>query len=52
MKIDQPVGVFFIAFLQVFNRTVVFSQADMDSGEEIGRDILLLRETCQVIEYL
>jgi hypothetical protein len=43
MKIDKPVRVLFIAFLQAFDRAVVFSQADIDSGEEIGRDILLLR---------
>ena len=42
MKIDKPVGVLFIGFLQVFNRAVVFSQADVDSGEEVGRDIFLL----------
>ena len=43
MKIDKPVGMFFIAFLQIFNRAFVFSQADVDSGEKVGRDILLLR---------
>ncbi len=43
MKIDEPVGVFFITFLQVLNRAVVFSQADVDSGEEVGRDIFLPR---------
>src|ERR1039457_5358189 len=42
-KIDKPVGVLFVRFLQVFNRAVVFSQADMDSGEEIRCDILCLR---------
>jgi hypothetical protein len=42
MKIDKPVGVFFVGFLQIFQRPVVFSQADMDSGEEVGCDILLL----------
>ncbi len=42
MKIDKPVGVLFVAFLQVFNRAVVFSQADVDSSEEVGGDILSL----------
>src|SRR6476660_8986941 len=43
MKIDKPVGMLLIAFLQVFNRAVVLSQANVDSGEGIGRDILVLR---------
>ena len=42
MKIDKPVAVFFVGLLQAFNRAIVFSQADVDSGEEVGRDILLL----------
>ena len=29
MKIDKPVGMFFIAFFQVFNRAVVFSRLKM-----------------------
>ena len=43
MKIDEPVGMFFIAFLQAFNRAFLFSQADVDSSEVVGRDIFLLR---------
>ena len=42
MKRYKPVGVLLVGFLQVFNRTVAFSQADVDSGEEVGCDILLL----------
>ncbi len=52
MKIDKPVGVLFVGFLQVFDRAVVFSQADVDSGEEVRRDILLLCQFCQIIEHL
>src|SRR5258708_14009352 len=42
MKIDKPVGVLFVGFLQVFHSAVVFSQADVYTGEEVGCDILLL----------
>ena len=42
VKIDKPVGVLFVGFLQVFNRAVVVSQADVDSGEEVRCNILLL----------
>src|SRR6266403_1936550 len=42
MKIDKPVGVLFVGFLQVFHSAVVFSQADVYPGEEVGCDILLL----------
>src|SRR5256886_5225541 len=38
LKIDKPVGVLFVGFLQVFHSAVVFSQADVYPGEEeIGR---------------
>ena len=43
MKIDEPVGMLFIAVLQVFDRTFVFTQADVDSGEKVRRDKFLLR---------
>src|SRR5579863_4177897 len=52
MKVDKPVGVLFVGFLQAFHRSVVFSQADVDSGEKVGRDILLLRQFYKIIEYL
>ncbi len=42
VKIDKPVRVLFVGFLQVFNRAVVFSQSDVDSGKEVGCHILLL----------
>ena len=42
VKIDEPVGVLFVGFLQIFNRAVVFSQADVDAGEEVRCNILLL----------
>src|SRR6267143_576856 len=42
MKIDKPVRVLFVGFLQVFHSAVVFSQADMYPGQEVGCDILLL----------
>src|SRR5881396_2105305 len=42
LKIDKPVGVLFVGFLQVFHSAVVFSQADVYPGEEVGCDILLL----------
>ena len=43
MEIDKPVRVFFIASLQVFNCAFVFPQANVDSGEEVGRNIPFLR---------
>src|SRR5882724_1887624 len=42
MKIYKPVGMLLIGFLQVFNRTVVFSQADMDPSQEVRCDILVI----------
>src|SRR5580704_12327613 len=52
MKIDQPVGVLFVGLLQVFNCAVIFSQANVDSGEKVGCDIFLLGQFCQIIEHL
>ena len=43
MKIDKPVAVLFVGFLQIFDRAVAVSQANVDSGEEMGRDIFVLR---------
>src|SRR5271154_1513603 len=37
VKINKPVGVVFVGFLEVLNRLVVFSQAHMDSSEEMRR---------------
>src|SRR5438132_14410853 len=42
MEIYKPVGMLLVGFLQVFNRTVVFSQADMDPSQEVRCDILVL----------
>ncbi len=52
MKIDEPVGVLFTALLQVLNRPVVFPQANIDSRKEIGRNISLLCQLGQILEYL
>src|ERR1700720_1542808 len=52
MKIDKPVGVLFVGFLQVFNCAVVFPQADMDSSEEVRCDVLVLCEPREIIENL
>src|SRR5258708_9440607 len=42
MKIDKPVVVLFVGFLQVFHSAFVFSQSDVYPGEEDGRDLLFL----------
>ena len=52
MKVDKPVGVLFVGFLQAFNGAVDFSEPDVDSGEEVWCDILLLGQRCQIIEDL
>jgi hypothetical protein len=35
MKIDEPVRAFFVGLLEVLDRTVVFTQTDVDSREEV-----------------
>src|SRR5215469_18932656 len=42
VKIDKPVRVLFVGFLQVLNHAVVFSQAGVDSGEEVRCNIFFL----------
>jgi hypothetical protein len=42
MKINKPVGMLFEALLQACHGAIIFSQAHVDSGQEIRCDILLL----------
>src|SRR5580698_3848333 len=51
-KVNKPVRVFLVGFLQVFQGPVIFSQADVDSSEEVGRNVFVLCEFCQIIENL
>src|SRR5215467_12468263 len=52
MKIDEPVRALFVGFLEVFDRAVVFSQADVDSREEVRRHIPLFCQFFEIIESL
>ena len=49
MKVDKPVGVLFVGFLQVFNRARVFSQAKVDPGKKVGCDVFLPCQFCQIM---
>jgi len=44
MKLDEPVAMLGVGFLEVLKCAVVFSEAEMDSGEEVRRDVLVLCE--------
>jgi len=52
VEIDEPVGMVFVGFLEVIEGAVVLSEADVDSGEEVGRDVFGLGEAGEVVEDL
>ena len=52
VQVDEPVGVVFVGFLEVIEGAVVFSEADVDSGEEVGRDVFAFGEAGEVVEDL
>ena len=49
MQVDEPVRVLFVAFFQAFQGAVIFSQAEVDSSEEVRCNILLLCQSDQSI---
>ena len=52
VEVDEPVGVVLEGFFQVIEGAVVFPQADVDSGEEMGRDVFAFGEAGEVVEDL
>src|ERR1700733_13485650 len=52
VKVDEPVAMLGVGFLEVLECAVVFSEADMDSGEEVRRDVLALCECGQIVKDL
>ena len=52
VKVDEPVGVVFVGFLEVIEGTVVLTEADVDSGEKMRRYVFALGEAGEVVEDL
>src|ERR1700722_2301147 len=42
MKVNEPVAVLRVGFLQKFNRAVMLGQAEVDSSKKMRRDIFVL----------
>src|SRR5579862_2951515 len=52
VEINEPVGVVFVGLLEAIEGAIVFTEANMDSGEEVGRDVFALGEAGKVVEDL
>jgi hypothetical protein len=52
VEVDEPVGVVLVGFLEVIEGAVVFTEADMDSSEEVRRDLFAFGEAGEVVEDL
>src|SRR5262245_42840950 len=52
VEVEQPVGAIFAGFLEIFDGAVLLSEANMNSGQVVRRDVLLPGEFCQIVENL
>src|SRR5271169_5524048 len=52
IQVDEPVGALFARLLQVRNRALVVPQARVDSAQEVGRDVLFLRQPRQIVKNM
>jgi hypothetical protein len=52
VQIDEPVRMLFVGSLEAIEGKVVFTETDVDSGEEVWRDVFALGDAGEVVEDL
>src|SRR6516225_12253166 len=49
-QVDQPVRRLLGGLFEIFDGAILLAEAQVDSGEEVRRDVFLLREFQQIVE--
>lgn len=52
VEIEEPVGVILVGLFEVVEGLVILAEADVNSGEEVRRDVLMLSEFQKIVEDL